>query len=99
MGRVANQNLGADISTTGTKVRLDTSDKSLVGIQINGDADASYAVDVSEDGDNWYEEVATYATTQSVSDSLDRAERFVRVRVTTAAGAGDTADILISAAR
>lgn len=80
----------------------------LVSLNIEATADASYAIDVSAkeepDGDaDWFLDEETYdkadvADPQDIRDTFYCADRHLRVRVTDAAAAGETADVTIQEA-
>ncbi|EMA19012.1 hypothetical protein [Haloarcula argentinensis] len=96
---------GADISTTGVVLRAETPGDALVSLNIDATADASYALDVSPTGDpqDWFEAEETYAAAdvddlQDIRDTFVAGDAYIRVRVTSAAAAGETADITIQQA-
>lgn len=74
-----------------------------VGINIEGDAAASYEVYVGGDdgagGIKWFDggaAEATYTDSQYVSDGWRQSEQYIRVDVTTAAAAGNEARLYIA---
>ena len=77
-------------------------DSKHVGLNIDGGEAASYAVDVgAPDGDGnvvWISQnEAEYTDTADVSDGWRQTEKYMRIRVTTAAPtAGTTADVYVS---
>lgn len=87
-----------DLTTTAeTIVKIDASSSSHVSLQIDGNGDAAdYAVDVSEDGDTWYNNIERYQDTSRVNDGFIAGERFVRIRRTSSEPSG-TANVLLSA--
>jgi len=79
----------------------------LVSLNIEATADASYAVDVAavEDPDaaDWFEGEVTYdqadeADPQDIRDTFILGDRWIRVRVTTGAAGGETADVTLQGA-
>jgi hypothetical protein len=86
------------IENTGTIVEQAVLGDALVSINIEGDATADYALDVSHDGDTWIENEETYSGTD-IRDAFRFGDRHLRIRVTSAAGGGDEATITIQEAR
>ena len=86
------------IASTGTVFEQAVLGDALVSVNIEGDATADYALDVSPDGDNWIENEETYSGTD-IRDTFRFGDRHLRIRVTSAAGAGDEATITIQEAR
>lgn len=94
------------IDSTGEIARFDLGDSPsqahVVSLNLEAAATASYAVDVGvRDGDGvrWFEGEATYADTDAISDAWEQADRYLRVRVTSAAAADETATIAVSTGR
>jgi len=91
---------GTATDSDGNDVVVELEDKKLLGLRIEANGDASYAIDVSADSDRWFDNEVTYdkadQDTTSVSDAFDVASRYLRVRVTEAAAGGSTADIYIA---
>jgi len=80
-----------------------------VSLNIVADGDADYAVDVAagttgstETPDTWFEAeeeyLASETNTQDVRDGFILGDRFIRVRVTSAAANGSTADVTLQGA-
>lgn len=93
----------ADISSTGVLVTLDTKDRAHVSATLyHADADADYVVECSDSDSNtdadWHS-LADNDTTSSFRFQGTVPERFVRVRVDTAATSNDTADVSVQATR
>lgn len=86
------------IDTTGEKIEVDTEGKKTVAVNIEGDASADYALDVGPDGNTYFDDEETYSGT-SISDTFILPDRYLRIRVTTAAGGSDQATITIQEAR
>lgn len=83
-------------------VLRDEESGSIVGVNLEADATASYRVDVgfsTENGIEYFSDTAeeTYNDTQSISDSWMQAERFLKIEVTSAAPAGETAKLYVAA--
>lgn len=88
---------GHDISATGEVFSLRIAESPQVALQIDGTAGADYAVDVSPDAATWFNGVSTYSAVTRVNDGWTQPEAWVRLRVTAAAAAGETADIYLAA--
>lgn len=76
-------------------------DPPTVGLNIDGDASASYAVDVGSRNDDadpitWFTDEATYSSTTDVSDAWIQTETYMRIRVTSAATAGSEATLYVA---
>lgn len=76
-------------------------DPPTVGLNIDGDEAASYAVDVGgrnneSDPITWFTDEATYSSTSRVSDAWIQTETFMRIRVTSAASAGSEATLYVA---
>jgi hypothetical protein len=91
----------ADISSTGVLLTLDTEDRPHVSaVLYHADANADYLVECSDTDSSSNEDWDTLAdndATQSLRFEGRGPERYVRVRVDTAAGSTDTADVSIQA--
>lgn len=91
----------ADLSSTGVLLTLDTKDRPYVSATLyHADADADYLVECSDsdsDTDADWHTLSDQNTTSSFRFEGRVPERFVRVRVDTAATSGDTADVSIQA--
>lgn len=85
---------GLDISATGEIFRATILNSRLVSINIDGDASADYALDVSPDNDTYFDAEETYSGTD-IRDVFEITDRYLKIRVTTAAGGGDTADVTV----
>lgn len=93
------QETGTDISSTGTLVTINKGGMSNLSVQIgNGDAAADYQVQVSQDQSTWYDTDISFSQVTSADGGGVVPERYARLQVTTAAGGGDTADVLLVAA-
>jgi len=93
----------ADISTTGTVAKLNTEDRPHVAATLfHADANADYLVECSDtdsDTDADWHTLADNDATQSFRFQGTVPERWVRVRVDTAAGSSDEADVGITATK
>lgn len=89
---------GLPIDATGEIFEANVEIAKLVSINIDGTETADYALDVSPDGSTWFTAEATYSGSD-IRDSFELTDRHVRIRVTTAASAGSTADIDIQGVR
>lgn len=85
------------------QIRANTDpDAKHIGLNIDGDEAASYAVDVGapdgEGGVRWISQnEAEYTDSASVSDGWRQTEKYLRIRVTTAAATtGSSADLYVS---
>lgn len=90
-----------DISAQGDIIVLHVREAPQVGLQIEATAEADYAVDVGPDGTTWFENVETYEAanedTTRIDDGWTQPEEWLRVRVSAAAAAGETADVYVAA--
>jgi hypothetical protein len=70
----------------------------IVSLNIVGSAVADYALDVSADGQTWFgaEEVDSGT---DIRDTFRLGDEYLRVRVTSAAANGETADVYVQEAR
>jgi exosome complex RNA-binding protein Csl4 len=98
----------ADISSTGEIVRAEVPSDHVVSVNIEATADASYAIDVAAvddpGADDWFEGEVTYdqadeSDPQDIRDTFVLGDRWMRIRVTTAAGAGETATVTLQGAK
>lgn len=82
------------------QARVNHEEGGIVGLNIEGTASASYEVDVGvrdgAGGIQWFGPEASYSTVTSVSDGWQQAEQYIRIRVTSAATSGATADVAVS---
>lgn len=97
--QVATVGTDVPIDSTGEKMRRAVPGDTLVALNIEATEETSYALDISADGETWFTDERTYNLTASVSDRFRVAAAYIRVRVTTTASAGETADITIQEAR
>jgi len=86
------------IDSTGEIVETSIRESLTVSVNIVGDSTADYALDVSADGDTWFENEETYSGAD-IRDTFDITDRHMRIRVTNTASNGDTADITIQGVR
>jgi len=86
------------IDQTGTILSAETYGDVLVSLNIEATASTDFAIDVSADGDTWFENEETY-TGSSIADTFVVGDRHLRVRVTAAAANGETADVTLQEAR
>lgn len=89
-----------DTATSGEDVILEKYEShDKLNVRIDGDASASYELQVSDREGSWFTETSYSSTTDVDDTGRDITERFVRLTVTTGTGtASDTADVLLSAA-
>lgn len=87
------------IDTTGVIVEAEIPGDALVSLNVEGTVATDYQLDVSADGETWFEAEATYTGTDSVSDVFELGDRYLRLRVTSAAATGETADVTVQEAR
>lgn len=102
-----NQSQTIPIDDTGEVARVNLEEVGrpawLIGLSLDdADAAASYAVDLGvPDGSGGVDWVATdevtYSSVTEISDTWDQPERYLRVRVTSAASTDDTARLTVSA--
>lgn len=85
-----------DLGETGVMARLQCQGQPFVGWQIDATGSSDFAVDYSDDGENWYENAEEYDAEDRVDDGATVPERYVRIRNTTET-ADETANVLISA--
>jgi len=88
------------IDATGEIVTTNVEDARLVSLNITADGDADYSLDVSADNETWFDDEATYLQAdvddpRDIRDVFELTDRFVRVRVTSAAAGESTADVTI----
>jgi len=88
----------APIDATGTVFETNLAQSVLVSLNIDGTESATYALDVSPDGDTYFNAEETY-TGSDIRDVFEITDRYVRVRVTSAGPGGSTADITIQGMR
>lgn len=84
---------GASIESTGTLEKFTPNGRALVEIQLsNGDNSIDVDVDVADDDETNWETVSSYTGVTSIDDDFETVASKVRVRITSAASGGDTAD-------
>lgn len=92
------------IDATGEVATFDTEESrahdKTIGLNIDGDDTADYEIDIGgpdgSGGITWFTGEVTYSSTAEVRDGWQQAERYVRIRVTTAASAGSEATIYLA---
>jgi hypothetical protein len=91
------------IDSTGEVYETTVKLSKLVSVNIDATAEADYALDVSPDGDIYFNAEAEYLSsnmdTTDVRDTFDVTDRYLRLRVTGAASAGATATITVQGVR
>jgi len=89
-----------DISSTGTLLTLDVDKNTQLGWQIDGTAAADYAFEIRVGYSGPWFTIETYSQTTRVDDGDIGAPeaRQARIRCTSAAGAGETANVGIGSA-
>jgi hypothetical protein len=70
----------------------------LVSLNIQGDSTADYALDVSPEGDNFFNGEANLSGTD-IRATFQLTDRVIRVRVTSAGNSGDEAKITLQGVR
>jgi hypothetical protein len=88
-----------DIETSGGAVSLRPLGSNIVEVLIRGDNAADYAVDIRENGGDWYQDVrARYSGSADYDDVLETGADELRIRCTSGTGtAGDSATVLLMA--
>lgn len=88
-----------DIENSGQTVVKDIGGRATLGVHIRADAAAEYAIDVRDtEGGTWMQGWVSLTGGTDYDDVRDCGAAEVRVRCTTGtAGAGDAADVLITA--
>jgi len=100
----------APIDETGELIRAQVPGDRHVSLNILANGDADYAVDVAaapegqaQTPDTWFEAEEEYLASevddpQDIRDGFILGDRFIRVRVTSAAAGGSTADVTLQVA-
>jgi hypothetical protein len=79
------------IDTTGVLVELDTRGKRVLDLAVEGTDTASYALEASANGSDWFGPYDSFGTTNKIVQTYRLGARYVRVVVTESAGADATA--------
>jgi hypothetical protein len=87
-----------DIDTTGTKLTVEVPGDDLVSLNIEADSSTDFALDVGPTDPPEFANEETYTGTD-IRDTFRLGDRFLAVRVTTAAGGTDQATITVQRAR
>jgi hypothetical protein len=91
------------IDSTGEVYETTVKLSKLVSVNIDATAEADYALDVSPNKDIYFNAEAEYLSstmdTTDVRDTFDVTDRYLRIRVTSAATAGATATIAVQGVR
>ena len=89
------------IDATGDILVVEIPGDTVVGVDIDATAQAGFELDRSATGDeaDRLGAGATYPNTIAVSDTFRLSDRYLHVRVGTAAAAGETADITVQVGR
>jgi len=91
------------IDSTGEVYETTVKLSKLVSVNIDATAEADYALDVSPDGDIYFNAEAEYLSsnmdTTDVRDTFEVTDRYLRLRVTGAASADATATIAVQGVR
>ncbi len=82
------------IDATGQVLETNLEESKLLSINIVGESTAEYALDVSPDGDTYFESEESYTGTD-IRDVFELTDRYVKVRVTSTGDTNDTAEITI----
>lgn len=91
-GTYSKQVSGEAIDSTGVLLELDTRGKRVLDLAVEGTEAADYVLDASPDGGTWFGPYETWTTVSNIHATYRLGARYVRVRVSTAAGNGATAD-------
>jgi hypothetical protein len=88
-----------DIENAGNAVALRLLGATIVSVYIEGQANASYQVDVRRNGGSWIQDVGdTYAASPDADDVIETGVEELRVRCSSGSGgSGDQATITIMA--
>lgn len=91
---------GTMTDADGNDIQFTATGRRDAAVHIDASEAASFGVDVGvrrDDGSvRWFEDARTYGSTATVSDQWTHAEQLLRLTVTTAGGAGATADVYVS---
>ena len=98
------QETGLAIDATGEIFQSSVEIAKLISVNIQATANADYALDVSPDGDTWFDAEVEYVAAdepdpQDIRDVFELTDRYVRLRVTAAATADATADVVVQGVR
>jgi len=88
-----------DIENAGNAVAVEMAGATIVSVHIRGDATAQYQWDAKPRGGSWIQNIGTeYTGSADYDDIFETGVERVRIRCSTGSGgAGDTADIYLSA--
>jgi len=87
-----------DISSTGTKITVKVEGDSIIGLNIEGDSNVSYSLDVGPTESVSFEDEETYSGT-SIRDAFRLPDKYLAIRTTSLGGSNDEATITIQQAR
>ncbi|WP_251327924.1 hypothetical protein [Haloplanus pelagicus] len=83
---------GAAIDSKGTIFELDTRGKRILDLAINATADASYVLESSPDGTNWFGPWDSWGNESEITQTYRIGSRYVRLKITTEAPDGNSAN-------
>lgn len=86
------------IDATGAVFETNIEQSILCSLNIDSTEAATYALDVSPDGDAYFTAEETYSGSD-VRDVFELTDRHIRLRVTSTASSGSTADITVQGLR
>lgn len=99
-----NETHTVSIDSTGEVATFDVKEShahdETIGLNIDGTEATDYAVDLGgpdgNGGITWFTGEVTYSSTAEVRDGWQQAEKYIRIRVTTAASSGSEATIYLA---
>jgi len=87
-----------DIENSGNAVELTLGGRTTVSLVIEGDATATYQLDIRRTGGSWKTNIVEYSGSSDYDDAFETGAQEVRVRCSSGSGGGgDQADILLMA--
>jgi len=84
----------AAIDATGTLIELDTRGKTILDLALSGTNEADYELEASPTGEpgDWFGPFDSWTNAAEIIETYRIGARYVRIKVTTAASGGSTAD-------
>lgn len=86
---------GLDVSSTGSLLELDTQGKTTLDIGLTATASVSVVLEASPNGSDWFGPFKSWTGVTAINSGLFVGARYVRLRLTSAGSAGDTADAFL----
>jgi hypothetical protein len=86
------------IDSTGAVFQESVEIAKLVSLNIQGDSNADYALDVSPKGEQFFDDEANFSGSD-IRATFELTDRVVRIRVTAAGTSGDEAEITLQGVR